>query len=473
MKNIGKELTCIYKIALGILFFVSACLCLASPASADLSMLSKHITTYNLEQHKKSLSDLSYRGEEGVLRINPEVGQSFGLNVFIHKDYLKGIELYKEAEDLIEKAIEAMATREEEKYPGEHVKKVADMAFRHNKAIALAWEHMMSYRLKLKAEVDDRLNGDISSRLVEKLLKQDMENASYNLREALGNFYNRCQDLDKQPPLNLENIKFVNYVFHGFTKNASEEAKRRFDLDVCDKKAVADSRSLWKVALGNSSSRFSPVLEAVFEKHQKTGYPVDELLFLALIWQESNYIPHNVSYVGAAGLTQIMPSTATGLGMKDIFAPPYFKEAGALLGRERRLKRKAKDLLLEITEENGLDYAKRARNLMREALECGKKRKELYTRYRRELLKDGTDDRLNPRKALEFGLKYFSQMMKIQKGDISLALASYNAGPHRVKKYNGIPPFEETIDFRNRVLHYYRIYQSRVKKYCSDRVGSR
>lgn len=55
-------------------------------------------------------------------------------------------------------------------------------------------------------------------------------------------------------------------------------------------------------------------------------------------------------------------------------------------------------------------------------------------------------------------------MMKIQKGDASLALASYNAGPHRVKQYKGIPPYDETIGFRNKILKYYQIYLARAKK---------
>jgi hypothetical protein len=459
--------------ALCILLSTSVCLSLASPAPDDLSLLREYITAYNLEAHKTSLIDQSYRGEEGVLRINPEVGKSLGLKTFLNQDYLESVELYKKAEDLYEKATEAMTTREEETIPGEHVKKVAEIALEHNNTVALAWEHLLAYRSKLTTEVDDRLNEDSSYLLLENLLKKASVKASYNLREALGNFYNRCQDLEEDTPLNLENIKFVNYVFHKFKKNMPEEAKNRFDLDISYMRDSADSRSLWKVALGKSSSRFSPVLETVFEKHQKSGYPVDELLFLALIWQESNYDPRNVSYVGAAGLSQIMPRTAKGLGMKKIFAPPYFKKAGSFLGRERKLKLKAKKLLLEITEKNSLALAEQAINLMQESLGCRNRRMELYARYRQELLADGTDDRLDPHKALEFGLKYFSQMMKIQKDDISLALSSYNAGPHRVKQYNGIPPFEETIDFRNRVLNYYRIYQSRVKRYCTEQIVSR
>ena len=54
--------------------------------------------------------------------------------------------------------------------------------------------------------------------------------------------------------------------------------------------------------------------------------------------------------------------------------------------------------------------------------------------------------------------------MKEHEGDISLALASYNAGPHRVREYHGIPPFAETVLFRNRVLEYYREYLRKAQE---------
>jgi len=48
--------------------------------------------------------------------------------------------------------------------------------------------------------------------------------------------------------------------------------------------------------------------------------------------------------------------------------------------------------------------------------------------------------------------------MRTHKENISLALASYNAGPSRVKQHKGIPPFSETVHFRNKVLDIYRDY---------------
>ena len=50
---------------------------------------------------------------------------------------------------------------------------------------------------------------------------------------------------------------------------------------------------------------------------------------------------------------------------------------------------------------------------------------------------------------------------------MSLALASYNAGPNAVKKYNGIPPYPETVLFRNRVLQFYGEYTEELDKILS------
>ena len=95
---------------------------------------------------------------------------------------------------------------------------------------------------------------------------------------------------------------------------------------------------------------------------------INEDQFLALVYQESRFNPCARSPVGATGLAQLMPGTASDLGVN-----PH-------------------DI-----EQN-----------------------------------------------LRGGARYFKQQLKRFEGDVSLALAAYNAGPGSVQKYGGIPPFRET-----------------------------
>jgi soluble lytic murein transglycosylase-like protein len=104
---------------------------------------------------------------------------------------------------------------------------------------------------------------------------------------------------------------------------------------------------------------------------------LDADLVNSVIRAESGFNPHAVSPKGARGLMQLMPGTASTLGVTDSFDPEANVQGG--------------------------------------------------TQYLRWLL-----DRYNY--------------------DLPKALAAYNAGPHRVEQYHGVPPYSETRAYVARII---------------------
>ena len=131
----------------------------------------------------------------------------------------------------------------------------------------------------------------------------------------------------------------------------------------------------------SSGSVSSPEnLEEYFKEASET-YGVDINLLKAIARQESNFNPSATSSAGAMGVMQLMPSTATGLGVTNAYD----------------------------AQENIMG-----------------------------------------------GAKLMAQNLKKYNGDVSLALAAYNAGGGNVDKYGGIPPFKETQNYVKKVLGYYQ-----------------
>lgn len=66
----------------------------------------------------------------------------------------------------------------------------------------------------------------------------------------------------------------------------------------------------------------------------------------------------------------------------------------------------------------------------------------------------GVTDSFDPEQNIMGGAKYIKELLDKYEGNTSLALAAYNAGMNNVKKYGGIPPFEETQNYVVKVHKY-------------------
>jgi Transglycosylase SLT domain len=429
-------------------------------AESDYSPLIEAVFAYNLKAHESSLADGSYRGEEGFLGMPPEVAQSFGMKACVDEDYLKSQDLYDQAEAFLEDAVDGMNTLATEKAPGDEMARVSRSICLYQKTMRSADELLKSYRASLMVNKDERFDKSKCCLLLKDLIRKALKENGRNLRDALGQVYNQCLGIVPLDgyPLTSENAGFVNYVFNYYVRKARPGDLKTLDLDKLGDEGSEKGTGALKDLLGKTELRYLSLLEPALKRYGSGKYAAEPLLFLALMRQESRFDPKAVSCVGAAGITQLMPSTGKLLGMTSIFIPPYFEEARKFMLKERTLKAKAMALISKPEEDCVEADARRACQVMQQALAFKEKWVASYRRYRLELLQEARDDRLNPQKAIEGGYRLFAELLKRQKGDMSLALAAYNAGSRAVKKYDGLPPYPETVTYRNRVLHYFREY---------------
>jgi soluble lytic murein transglycosylase-like protein len=74
----------------------------------------------------------------------------------------------------------------------------------------------------------------------------------------------------------------------------------------------------------------------------------------------------------------------------------------------------------------------------------------------------GVSDPHNPQQNIRAGVKYLAWLMQEFDEDIERVIAAYNAGENAVKRYNGVPPFNETREYLRRVNILHKRYANNI-----------
>jgi len=74
----------------------------------------------------------------------------------------------------------------------------------------------------------------------------------------------------------------------------------------------------------------------------------------------------------------------------------------------------------------------------------------------------GVEDALDPEQNVDAGVRHLEALVRLYGGDLTRALAAYNAGQGAVARHGGVPPYRETRAYVRRVLERYRAKKAKA-----------
>jgi soluble lytic murein transglycosylase-like protein len=73
---------------------------------------------------------------------------------------------------------------------------------------------------------------------------------------------------------------------------------------------------------------------------------------------------------------------------------------------------------------------------------------------------------------VEGGTRYLRELLARYNNDLAKALAAYNAGPHRVEQYHGVPPYRETRAYVSTIIRDYNRKKLAARKAQPNKTAS-
>ena len=72
----------------------------------------------------------------------------------------------------------------------------------------------------------------------------------------------------------------------------------------------------------------------------------------------------------------------------------------------------------------------------------------------------------DPEQNIDAGTRLLRELLLKYNGDVTKALAAYNAGEGAVAKYQGVPPYRETQTYVRRVMHNYAKRNEELQRFA-------